>query len=201
MERKRTPETRAADSRQRVRRVRRRYKVNLNTRHKFLPGEQEHVAMTVVVLKLAGYSRAQIGSVVGISRGQVRQILEDPVIEERLILLRAKLPQAALELLQGYSIEAVQSIIAVMRESDDNGIVLKAAGEILDRAGLPKVTKQDKHITAEEVTTFADDGIVERLREAPVQVQEQAASLIEQLEGLLAENADGNSSAEAETDE
>lgn len=204
MERKRsTPSDRAETQRQQVKRVRRRYKVNLSTRRKFLPGEQDHIADMVIVLKLAGYSRVQIGSVVGISRGQVREVLEDPAVQEKLVLLRSKLPQAALELLHGYSIEAVQSIVAVMRESGDDSLVLKAAGEILDRAGVVKASRQERHNVIEEVTTFADDGIVDRLREAPVHVQEEAAQIIEKLEELMAQNADGNSAPEPEetTDE
>jgi DNA-binding XRE family transcriptional regulator len=52
------------------------------------------------VLKLAGYTNSQIASAIGISRGQVREILEKPEVTEKLSL-RTRLPQAALDLDSG----------------------------------------------------------------------------------------------------
>src|SRR4030095_2880232 len=156
-----------------------------------LPGEIPHVIDTLIVLKLAGYSGSQMAKVIGISRGQIREFLAMPEVAERLGTLRAGLPQAALNLLQGYMSEAVQALVDVMRRTGDDKYILQAAGEILDRAGLPKVSRQERHTINEEKTTFTDDGIVERLREAPGEVQEQAAQMIEQLEQLLGGGDDG----------
>jgi hypothetical protein len=134
------PIKRAADAKREVARVKRKYKVDLNKRKKLLPAEIPHVEDTVVVLKLAGYSRSQMAKVIGISKGQVKEILELPAVNERLVELRQALPQAALDLLQGYMIEAVQAIVDVMRSTHDDKFVLQAASEILDRAGLPKAS-------------------------------------------------------------
>lgn len=195
-----TPDKRAADAKRQVAGVRRKYKVDLTKRKKLLPAEIPHVQDTVIVLKLAGYTRSQIGKVIGISKGQVKEILEDSSVNERLVAVRQALPQAALDLLQGYMIEAVQAIIDVMRRTEDDKLILQAAGEILDRAGLPKASRQERHQVNEDRTTFTDEGIVERLRNAPVKVQEEAAQMIEGLERLLA-NADQVSEDEdAETD-
>lgn len=87
-------------------------------------------------------------------------------------------------------IEAVQAIVDVMRVADDHGVVLKAASEILDRTGLPKTSKQERHNTNEDAITVTDDGIVDRLREASPEVQEEAAQLVERLESLLAASAE-----------
>jgi hypothetical protein len=191
------PIKRAADAKREVARVKRKYKVDLNKRKKLLPAEISHVEDTVVVLKLAGYSRSQMAKVIGISKGQVKEILELPAVNERLVELRQALPQAALDLLQGYMIEAVQAIVDVMRSTHDDKFVLQAASEILDRAGLPKASRQERHQVNEDRTTFTDEGIVDRLRAAPVHVQEQAATMIEQLENLLTQHAD----AEGEEDD
>jgi hypothetical protein len=180
-----TPDTRAADAKRRVASVRRKYKIDLNKRRSLLPGEIPHVIDTIIVLKLAGYSRSQMAKVIGVSRGQIREFLELPEVEERLVTLRQALPQAALNLLQGYMIEAVQAIVDVMRRTDDDRYILQAAGEILDRAGLPKASRQERHVVQEEKTVITDDGIVDALREASPEVQEQAAQLIEQLEKIL----------------
>jgi hypothetical protein len=184
------PDVRAAEAQRYRAGVRRRYKIDLNRRRNLLPGEIPHVIDTMIVLKLAGYSRAQMAKVIGISRGQIKEFLDDPGVQERLVDLRAALPQAALNLLQGYMIEAVQALVDVMRRTDDDKYILQAAGEILDRAGLPKASRQERHQVNEEVTTFRDDGITDRLREAPVEVQEKAAQMIEQLEKLLGDFAD-----------
>lgn len=193
-----TPDKRAADAKREVSAVRRKYKVNVNQRKKLLPAEIPHVEDTVIVLKLAGYTRSQMSKVIGISRGQIREILEDPKVNERLVEIRKALPQAALNLLQGYMIESVQAIVDVMRRTNDDKLILQAAGEVLDRAGLPKASRQERHQVNEDRTTFTDEGIVERLRQLPIPVQEEAAKMIEDLEKLLtvaseeSENGEGD---------
>lgn len=184
------PAKRAADAKRDVSSVRRKYKTNLSAKRKFLPGEEDHVIDTVIVLKIAGYTGSQIARTIGISRGQVREILSKPDVADRVIAIRKSIPAAALELLQGFMIEAVQAVVDVMRKSEDDAIIIRAAGEILDRAGLPKASKQERHTVSEEKTVITDDGIVDRLRQLPPEEQEQAAQIIEQLEGLLATAAE-----------
>jgi hypothetical protein len=181
----RTPEDRSKETEAGVTRIRRRYKKNLNLKTKLGPGEHEHLREMVIVLKLSRYSNNQIGAIVGLSRGQVGAFLKEPEVAERLAALRVALPQAALNLLHHYSIEAVQAIADVMRSSNDDKLVLQAAGEILDRTGIAKVSKSDVHKVEEYKTTFTDDGIVDKLRELPVEKQEEAAQMMEQLEAFL----------------
>lgn len=185
-----TPNKRAGESKQEAMRVRRRYKKNLLKSRKILPGERDHVIDMVLVMKLAGYTNTQIGRVIGISRNQVAEVLADPQVAEKLALLRSKLPQAALDLLEGYMIEAVQVIVDIMRRSEDK-VALSAAIEVLDRAGLPKASKQERHNINEDQITVTDDGIVDRLREASPEVQEEAAQLIERLEALMLAASEG----------
>ena len=180
-----TPDTRAAAGRAEVRRVRRSYKIDLTKRKRLLPAEIPHVEDTVIVLKLAGYTHTQMSKVIGISRGQVGEILKKPEVSERMAELRAALPQAALDLLQGYMIEAVQAIVDVMRRTPDDKLILQAAGDILDRAGLSKASRQERHTIEEQKMTITDDGIIEKLRQASPEVQEQAAQMMEGLEALL----------------
>ena len=183
-------ERRATESRVHIGTVRRRYKVNVNKKRNLLPGEVEHVGDMVIVLRLDGYSLTQTARVVGISIGQVREFLADPEISHRLVQIREALPQAALDLLQGYMVEAVQAIVEIMRLSPDDKLVLAAAGEILDRAGLAKASRQERHQINESRTVVTDDGLVEKLRTASPEVQEQAAQMVEKLEGLLSDATD-----------
>jgi hypothetical protein len=131
--------------------------------------------------------------VIGLSHTQVNEILGNPKVAEKMISLRSALPQAALDLLQGYMIEAVQTVVDVMRTETDNKLVLQAAGEILDRSGLSKASRQERHQINESRTTLTDDGLIERLRAASPEVQEQAAQAIEALENLLSEKAEPES--------
>jgi len=189
MARQSTPATRASEGRKTVSRVRRRYKADINRRRKLGPGEEPAIAFTCVVLKLAGYTNIQIGRVVGISKGQVKVFLETPQAAELLVDLRAKIPAAALELLHGYMIEAVQAVVDVMRKSEDDKMVLAAASEILDRGGMPKTSRQEKKSEESQTLNVTDDGLLERLREAPPEVQEHAAQIVEDLEKMLMEHA------------
>jgi len=185
MRRDSTPNQRVAKRRKSIASVRRRYKVDVTKQTRLTEGEIPHVKQMLVVLQLAGYNHTQKARIVGISRDQVREMLEDPAVQEMLVLLRERIPEAALELLQGYMIEAIQAIVDVMRRSTDDATVIRAAADLLDRGGLPKLSKSERLQTNEEKTTITDDGIVDALREASPEVQEQAAQLIEQLEGLL----------------
>lgn len=189
-----TPNTRASAKKKEVERIRRQYRVNTGKRVKLLPSEVPHVEQMVVVLKLANYSQVQIAKIIGISRDQVKEMLELPRINEELAILRKKIPAAAIELLQNYMIEAVVVLADVMRTSEDDKMRILAAESLLDRGGAPKVSKQDRHQVNEDRTTITDEGLIDRLRQASPEVQEQAAQAIEQLEALL-----GKAAAEEET--
>jgi transcriptional regulator with XRE-family HTH domain len=192
-----TPTTRAADKKKTVKSVRRRYKQDVLKSRKLLPGEIPHVIDMVLVMKLAGYTYTDMARIIGISRKQVANILKEEDVSEKLTLLREKLPLAALDLLEGYMIEAVQVIVDIMRRSDDK-VALSAAIEVLDRAGLPKASKQERRTINEDQITVTDDGLVERLREASPEVQEEAAQLVERLEALLAASAEAEPVEEGE---
>jgi len=183
-----SPESRARKKQAEGNKVRRKYKRNMALSRKLLPGEKEHVGDMAIVLRLAGYDRAQIARVLNLGLAQVTDLLAEPWVAEKLIALRKALPQAALELLQDYMIEAVQTLVDIMRMSTDEKITLAAVGEILDRGGLSKASRQERHQVTETRTTFTDDAIVERLRTASPEVQEQAAQVIEKLEQLLNDN-------------
>lgn len=191
-----TPTQRAADSKRKVASVRRKYKQNVRTPRSLVPGEEAAVGFTCVVLKIAGYTNTDMSRIVGISKGQVKKLLEQPENQAMLVDLRQKLPAAALDLLHGYMIEAVQAIVNVMRSSMDDKVVVQAAGEILDRAGLAKTSRQERKSEHTENLNITDDGLLDKLREAPPEIQEQAAQIVENLEQLLAEHATGGVSDE-----
>lgn len=196
-----TPNRRASEAKQDVIRVKRRYKKNVDKQKRLLPAEIPHVKNMVAVLHLAHYPNVQIARIIGIGRGQVAEFLAEPDVEKMIVKLREGIPAAALDLMEGYMIEAVQAMVDVMRSAEDDGIVLKAAAEILDRGGMPKTSKQVREQTNEDKTTFTDDGFVEALKRASPEVQEEAARIMEGLEDLLAKASAEQKGETAVTDE
>ena len=184
-----TPERRAGETAKKVNSIRRKYKTNLRTRKRFVNGEEEAIGNTVAVLRIAGFNNTDVARVVGISRNQVAAILDKPEVKELLVLLRTNLTNAAIDLLENYTIEAIQALADVLRTSEDDNVRLKAAAEILDRAGIAKLTRSEKKIEETHETTFTDDGIVEAIRDLSPEAQEQAAQMIEQFESFLAANS------------
>jgi hypothetical protein len=187
-----TPADRAAALEVQTARVKKRYKLNVKTKRRFeIQGEEELVKDMIVVLKLANYTHGQIGSIVGVSRGQVREYLQDENLQKKLLHLREALPQAALELGQAYLIEAVQAVVHVLRTEPDNALVLKAAAEMFDRFGLPKLSRTEAKV--DETSNFGstDESLISQFRGVSPEFQEKAAQLHDMFEeglrNLLAE--------------
>lgn len=171
--------------------VRRRNSRKVNIRRKLLPGERVHVEEQVAVLRISGYNNTQIAKVTGISRGQVGEILQEAHVIELVNEMRLVLTKAAQNLLEHSLVEAVQALVNILRTSKDEQNVIKAAGEILDRGGLPKLSRQEQRREIENKTTFTDDGIVDLIRQLPPEQQEEAAQMIEGLQKFLTNAIEG----------
>ncbi len=200
MPRRATPDARAADAKKRQQRVRRKYNKDVSKNRTILPGEQLFLEQMVCIMKLSRYSNTQIARSIGIGRAQVSEILERPQVTELLLKLQEAIPEAALTIMEGFAIEAVVSIADVMRSSEDDKYILQAAAEILDRTGLPKVSKQERKTEDKTSVEITGDSLVAALREASPEVQEEAAVLVESLEALLAQDAEQKLSPETESD-
>lgn len=176
----RVPDEKAAKLKTQTDKARKRYKVNITKRRKFtFEGEQELVKDMIVVLKLANYSNSQIAMIVGISRKQVAVFLEDGNVQKQYMALKSRLPQAALELGKAYLIEAVSAVVHVMRTTDDDALVLKAASEIFDRFGIPKSSRIETtpEQGGEDGSEINDPTLMDRLRKASPETQDAVAQL------------------------
>jgi predicted transcriptional regulator len=186
----RAPEERAEQLEKRQSKIRRKFKVTPKKQQKFLPHEAEFKKEMAVILKLAGYSNRQIGDTIGVTRGTVGEWLKEGKTQAKIEKLMEALPLAAKSLLQGFTIEAVHSIAAVMRDSDDDKFVLEAAKEILDRGGLPKASRQEIDSSSTKKTQFSvDEENLAALRELPPHLQEEAAQAMEELQNTLTQIA------------
>lgn len=171
-----------------------KYKVNLKSRSRVdLPKEQEILEDTIVVLKVAHYSNMQIAKIVGLSRGQVAEILKSPNVERRVATLGAKLPQAALNQIQNFMIEAVMWIIHVGRANlgpdGDHSLVLRAADQLLDRGGTPKVSRNERKEESQGMLDHIGRGghedVFSEIGNLSPELQERAAQLYDALEDGL----------------
>jgi predicted transcriptional regulator len=189
------PLKRAAVAKKEIKSIRRRYKIP--TTKKFSPGEEEAVKFQLIVLKLAGYSQTQIAAALGVTRAQVGEFLHEPGSQELLVTLRQRIAGAALELLEIFTIESLMTIVDVMRTSEFDDLRLKAAAEILDRAGIPKTSRQERKVEQEEKHTLTDEGIVDALRALPPEKQEEAARMLEQVEEFVNSQAVGKENGKA----
>jgi hypothetical protein len=182
----RAPEDRATELEKRQLKTRRKYKVIPKKQMTFLPHEEEFKKEMTVILKLAGYSHRQIGDTIGVTRGTIGAWLREPAVKARVASLMEALPSAARALLQGYSIEAVHSLAWVMRNTEDEKMIIEAAREILDRSGLPKASRQEINAESTHKTELGiNSDNLEALRDLPPHLQEEAAAAIEELQETL----------------
>lgn len=187
MPRQAQPEERATWIDKERRKVRRKYSSDkqLKRPRKFIPGEEEFVGVQVAVLKISGYTNAQIGRTLGVSKGQVSEFLKKPEVADLVLSLRRTLPAAAIELMQSFMIEGVMVLVEIMRQSGDDKIRVEAVKELFDRGGVPKISRQERKQESEEVVKFNDEALVDRIRELPPEKQEEAAQMIEALSNFL----------------
>jgi len=152
----------------------------------FLPGDDLKNKNLAIFLKIAQprVSYTQIAAQIGETKTTVRKwFADDPHVREQYEWLLHNLTEGALEYLRTYTLEAVATLVSLMRFGSEK-YMLEAAKEILDRGGLAKVTKQEVSTNKTETHTW-DETLVERVRELPEEQQEKAATMIEEVEAFL----------------
>lgn len=194
-----TPDERAEAVEKAEKRARRGYRNNIDKNRKLSDAELDFIRDSCVILMLVGYSNMQIAHIVGLSKSQVKIVREDANVQKRIASLKSKLPEAALTLGKAYLVEAIQAVVHVMRTEKDNALVLKAAAEIFDRFGIPKVSRAEGKIETQPPATEGEisDDLMTKLRAAPPEVQEKVAALHESFtEGIDRILREGSENAE-----
>lgn len=159
----------------------------------FLPGEEHKNKNLAIFLKLAQprVSYTEIAAQIGETKTTVKRwFADDPYVREQYQWLLHNITEAGLEYLRTYMLEAVATLVTLMRFGSEK-YMLEAAKEILDRGGLTKVLKQEVNTNRTETHTW-DDSFVEKIKELPEDLQEQAASMLEEVETFLSK-ADNSS--------
>lgn len=154
------------------------------------PGELEFKKDMMIILKVAGYSHTQVAAAMGEGLSTIQAWGQDPDVAAKYLKVTQELTSAARRLLETYTIEAIQTIADLMRDSADESIILKAATEILDRGGLPKVSRSEQKQERQDTHIFGtDDDTTEALRALSPELQEQAAQMMDELVEFLNDNA------------
>lgn len=179
---KKSPEERSEVLERAQARAKRGYRLKTKTDRKGVTENEIVVIKDMLVsLKLVGFSNEQCAAIVGLSRRQVKEIVGHPNFQRRLETLRTKLPEAAINLGRAYLVESVQAVAHVLRTEKDSALVLKAAAEMFDRFGIPKVSRTEAKTdpTPPENNDELSEDVMDKLRRANPETQEKIAALQE----------------------
>lgn len=96
----------------------------------------------VIELRVAGESVQAIADEIGVTHGPVSECLRLPEIRARIEVAHQQRLEVVQSKLAELATEAVDTLAAVMRNTDEVGAVrVKAATELLDRVGVVKAAK------------------------------------------------------------
>lgn len=155
-----------------------------------------------VYLKAQDFSWTYIGESLGISPNTVKSWFSregDERAEElrdKVLAVQQDFVNGAIKLMKTYIIELVEMLMSIAREAEDPKIVLDIFREFSDRIGLVKVNKSEaaavtRNVNEEHHSIDITDktGLVEKLRDAPPEIQQRAAVMMADLQSLVSEGA------------
>jgi hypothetical protein len=145
-------------------------------------------------LKAAGFSHTYIADALDTTRSIVGHWFEDPAMRAEVLTINDDMIGGALKLIKTYSIEFIEILVDIARTSDDK-TALSAVQDGLDRMGLTKVNKSEGvsvHETRTDITITDPHGLIDKLKDAPPEVQQKAAEHMEALMSITAEHTDAN---------
>jgi hypothetical protein len=155
---------------------------------KRLPGEENLKKNMAIFLKVGvpGISYKEISARIDETKTTVKKwFTEDPYVREQYELISKALKDSALELMELYAIEAVETLVLLMRFGSEK-IMMDSAVQILDRIGIAKLTKTEAEITNTKKHKWEDQSeLLEQIRNLPPDRQEEAISVLEGLQKVL----------------
>jgi hypothetical protein len=106
--------------------------------------EIAHKKNLAMILQIATYTPSQIASTLGEKVSTVRTWRKDPAFQKAYEDSLKVISGAAKEYMETLTIEAVKRMGELMRQHDDPQLALSAAKEILDRGGMPKISRNER---------------------------------------------------------
>lgn len=181
--------------------IKKRYKGGKHTRRELVSFdslsevEQAVKKEAACFLKAADYSHTYIAEALGTTRGVVKEWFageSGEVMRARVQEIQQDYIDGAVKLLKTYAIELIEMLVEIARdERVDAKTRIQAITEALDRAGMSKVNKSQSAatITEKHVVDITDKtGLVEALRDAPPEVQQEVARRMEETMALVSEH-------------
>jgi hypothetical protein len=154
---------------------------------------------TACYLKAMDFSWTYIGESLGISPNTVKAWFNGE--DDRAAELRDKIEfihhdfvDGGIKLMKTYFIELVEMLMTIARTTDDEKLVLEIFREFADRIGASKVNKSQsaalvRHEGHSTIDITDKTGLIEKLRDAPPEIQQRAAEKMADLMALVSEGA------------
>lgn len=157
------------------------------------PEELQWMHTRAVLLKAADKSYNYIGDTIGVTTAIVRAWFDDAELGLRgqVAELQSDWLQAARDLMEHYSLEAVEGLMEIARASTtDAETARKCYIDVLDRVGLIKVSKSESVVDNRSTEKIDGADFFERIKGLPVETQQEIAALSQQMEVLIASKKD-----------
>lgn len=152
------------------------------------PGEENYKKNMAIFLKIGipGISHTDIAARLGETKSTVRKwFYEDPYVIDQYQFIQNNLKDSALELLEFYAIEAIETLVLLMRFGSEK-LMKESAVELLDRIGIAKISKSEVDTTSHRKHEWEDQSeMLEKIRQLPPEKQEEAIAGLEKLQQLL----------------
>jgi hypothetical protein len=146
--------------------------------------------------KASSFSYTYIADALGLTRDIVKKWFQEPEMQERAAKLVDDMVSAAVKFGQTHAFEMMEMLAEIARTTADDRVAIQAITEYLDRIGLTKVNKSESKSAStireeHEVNLVDKSGIIEALAEnAPPEVLQRAATLMDELFSITAEHTD-----------
>jgi hypothetical protein len=179
--------------------IRKRYKHGTRARKRLVNVESltdvERAAKkeAACYLKAADYSFSYIADALGLSSSGVRKWFEDEGMRVKVAQIQADYVDGAVKLLKTYAIELIEMLVEIARSDVDAKTRITAITEALDRMGMSKVNKSQSAVVSTERTEVDltdKTGLLEAMRDAPPEIQQEMARKMDEMMALAGEHTD-----------
>lgn len=145
-------------------------------------------------LKAQDFSYSYIADALDLGKSVVTRWFQEPEMQEMTAKVQDSWTDSAIKLMRSYAIELVEMAVQIARTADDK-IAKDVIFELLDRMGMAKVNKSEslgKVINENrDLLEISDpNGLIDKLRNAPPEIQQQAAAHMEALMAITAEHTE-----------
>jgi hypothetical protein len=148
--------------------------------------EIEHKKDMAVLLRLSGMTPTEIAGEIRMTKGTVRGWFNsDPYTKGKYYEMRKSLLRVGTNLLERYQAEAITTLVTLMRFGSEQ-YMFQSATALMDRGGLPKVSKSEVTSEKEKVHKWDENSLMADFEWKNMTDEEQYefAAIVESMEKL-----------------